>query len=339
MSKLLLVTDTHLGLYQSSDFYHDIVYSLFKEIKQTMIERDIRTAIHLGDFFHEKKALNSKTQWVAHKIADLFEDPNWNLSGTDISLYIITGNHDIYFKEKLEPTALDVFKNYNSIIVIDEITEIKDGIIMVPWGLNPTGFRSGYCFGHFAFIGFKMNNNYLAEVGFDSEDKMWNNFDHVYSGHFHWPSNKGKITYLGSAYPQNFNDVDSPRGYYIWEDGELEFIEFKKAPKYVKVKTDNINKDDIKGNIIKLIFTEDYGSIQNQQIIDEILSYGPIKFQSDFSQAKLEGADERLETMDASLLDHPEIIKSYLDKIEIPKNLNKKTILTMMSKLSVKGEE
>lgn len=323
---MLLVTDTHLGLYQSSDFYHDIVYKLFEEIRDYCLENDINRVIHLGDFFHEKKALNSKTQFVAHQIADLFE------TNYVPDLYIIVGNHDIYFKEKLSPTALDVYKNYQSIHVIDEITEI-DNIILVPWGLNPTGFRSGYCFGHFQFIGFKMNNNYECEYGLNSKDRMWNNFDHIYSGHFHTPSSKGKITYLGSAYPQTGHDIDSPRGYHIWEDGKLDFIEFKSAPKFVKIKTDNINKDKIKNNRVKLIFTEDYGLIKNQQIIDDVISLGPHKLQMDFSQAKLEGTDEKIISINASLLDHPEIIDKYVDKTEVPKHLNKKTIKIMMEKL------
>ncbi len=87
------------------------------------------------------------------------------------------------------------------------------------------------------------------------------------------------------------------------------------------------------GDRILVIFTKDYGSLKNQQIIDEVYSFKPVKLQNDFSQAQLEGTDEIVVTMDASLLDHPEIIDKYVDKTEVPKHLNKKTIKIMMEKL------
>jgi len=76
-------------------------------------------------------------------------------------------------------------------------------------------------------------------------------FKHVYSGHFHLPSTKGNITYLGSPFQHTFNDVGSIRGYYIFDDGKLEFIEFTNAPKFYIITTNNLkeNLDKIEGNL------------------------------------------------------------------------------------------
>lgn len=322
--KLLLLGDTHLGIYQSSELYHDIVYKLFEEIKDYCISNNINTILHLGDFFHERKVLNTKTQWVAHQIANLFQS-------SDISFHIIVGNHDCYYKNSIEPTALDIFKNYENIYVWKETTELFDGELqVVPWGQLPIR-QEGYVFGHFEFSGFKMNSNYICEHGLDPTD--WKKFKQIYSGHFHWPSSKGNITYLGSAYPQTFHDIDSPRGYYIWDDGDLEFIEYKNCPKFIKIETSNINNNKIKNNIVKLVFTEDYGSIKNQKIIDDVISFNPTKIQVDFSQVKIEGTEDTLETMDASLLDHQEILQEYIKKTDLPSFVKKKTLLTMIEKL------
>jgi len=327
--KCVLVADTHLGIYQSSDLWHGIVLNLFKEIREYCDENKIHTIIHLGDFFHDRKVLNTKSQFVAHQIAE-------NLEGIDT--FLIIGNHDLYYKDNLVPTSLDVFKNYPDIHIIREVFEMQsDRMILCPWGTIPEGFRSGYVFGHFEFSGFKMNSNYLCQTGENPDSQFWRKFK-VFSGHFHWPSINDHITYLGSAYPQTFHDVDSPRGYYLFDSGELTFIEYKSAPKFVKIQTNNINNEIIRNNIVKLIFTEDYGSVKNQQIIDEVLSFGPTRLQPDFSQAKLEGTEEKIEISDVSLLDHDEIIDSYVGKIEIPPHMNKKTVITMMKKLK-EGEE
>ena len=319
--KLLLVTDTHLGIYQSSDLYHGVVLNLFKEIKEYCRQNDIKTVLHLGDFFHERRVLNTKTQFVAHMIASLFDK--------DVNMKIILGNHDVYYKTKLEPTTLDIFKNYDHVEVIKETVTFQD-ISLVPWSLFPKK-KSGYVFGHFEFTGFKMNTNYVCERGLDPTD--WKQYDHIYSGHFHWPSTRGNITYLGSSYPHNFHDVDSPRGYYVWEDGEIEFIEYQGAPKFVKLNTENVDNSKIKGNIVKLIFDKDYGSIENQKMIDEALSFKPVKLQPDFSQVKMEGTDETIETTDASLLDHEEILNEYIEKTEVPVFCNKATLMNMITQL------
>lgn len=320
--KLLLVTDTHLGINHSSELYHDVVYKLFKEIKEFCQRENIGTVVHLGDFFHERRSLNTKTQSVAHKIASLFNDK--------LCMYIVLGNHDIYYKTKLDPTSLDIFKNYPHIEIIKTIKHLTKDITLVPWSLLPNR-RRGYVFGHFEFTGFKMNTNYICEIGLDPT--KWSDFEHIYSGHFHWPSTRKNITYLGSSYPQTFHDVDSPRGYHIWEDGKLDFIEYTAAPKFIKMKTDDIDHNKIRNNIVKLVFTEDYGSVKNQKIIDEASSFGPARLNPDFSQVKIEGTDEQIETMDASLLDHQAIIREYVNKSELPNFVRKKTLLTMIETL------
>ena len=323
--KKLLVTDSHLGINKASDFYHEIVFSLFKEISHFCLKENIRTVIHLGDFFHDRKVLNTKTQNVAHRIAELFED---------INMWLVLGNHDVYYKDRLQPTTAELLKKYHTIKPIDEVTEISDNIVLCPWGLMPKR-HEGYLMGHFEIKGFKMNSAFICEFGTDPQDfRKENNFKHIYSGHFHTPSTQGNITYLGSPYQQTFHDINSPRGYYVWEDGELEFIEFKKAPKFIIMGTDNIDPKLIKGNIVRLIFKEDEGSVKNQKIIDEAMAFNPIKLQVDFSQVKIEGSEEmRMEQVEASLLDHGQIIADYIEKSEFPTFVNKKTLLTMIEKL------
>ena len=72
-SRLLLVTDTHLGLYKSSDIWHNVVINLFKEIVDKAVKSNIDTIIHLGDFFHERKVTNTKTLSVAREIEDILK--------------------------------------------------------------------------------------------------------------------------------------------------------------------------------------------------------------------------------------------------------------------------
>lgn len=322
MSKKLLIADTHLGLHKASDLYLNIVKDVFEEIKTTCQKHNIKEIIHLGDFFDDRKAINTKALDIAYQIVHLLED---------FRLIIIIGNHDTYYKDSLKPTTLEALRKYENITIIDEITE-HDNIVLCPWAQIPRGYKGGYCMGHFELIGFKMNNTFVCDRG-QNPDELQNEFKHIYSGHFHTPSSKNNIIYLGSPFQMTMNDIGSSRGYYIWEDGELHFIEYIKAPKFIQFTTENINTSQIENNFIKLLFVEDYGTVKNQQIVDEIMSFKPQNLQVDFSGIQLSDENTAKLTEEATLLNHDEIITNYVEKIELPKHIKKKTLISMINKL------
>jgi DNA repair exonuclease SbcCD nuclease subunit len=199
MFKKLLVTDTHLGMYSDSDAWLDIVLNFYKYITKYCIKHDIREIYHLGDFFDNRKSLNTKTQHVAHRIAKVLGLKE------NLHTYIIVGNHDCYYKNKIHPNTLELFKEYDNISIIDSIEKI-DNILLVPWGEVPEDTQGArFCFGHFAIKGFHMNDSYKCKDGLDKV--KFKDFEKVLSGHFHTPSSKGNITYLGSPYGQTFHDA------------------------------------------------------------------------------------------------------------------------------------
>ena len=318
--KLLLITDTHLGLKKSSDIWHDVTLNLFREITDVCLTKNIDTIIHLGDFFDEKKYTNQKTLDCAYEIANIV---------SPLKMVIITGNHDIYYKEVVKPSSLKCFINIKGIIVIDEPTVLLDTFSLIPWrGKVPS--KGFFCLGHFEINDFRQNN---TSVCHDSvlNDKDFKGYEQVYSGHFHTPSSQGNITYLGSAFQQTFNDVGSSRGYYIWENGVLEFIEFKGAPRFIKLHTEDKIKD-VEGNIVKLIYDKDYGTNKNNKILEEVESLRPLRLEPDFTNIVVEGEEGEVEE-DISLVEHDDIIRKWVEREKIPENLNKKMLLLMIKKL------
>ena len=326
--KFVIFGDTHVGFQKSSDLYHNVTYTFFDDVVKFCLQHDIKQVVHLGDFFHDRKELNTKSQNVAHRIADLFEK-------NKIIMFLITGNHDVYYKDSLVPSTLELFRKYEYITVIDNVTNYGKDIVFSPWGIipQPSQTKAKYCFGHFEIIGFKMNNSYACEKGQSIDD--FKHFKHVWSGHFHIPSNNGNITCLGSPYPMTFHDVNSVRGFYVWDDGKTEFHAFDKAPKFIIMETDKIDRTLIKGNIIKLVFNEDYGNLQNQKLIDEVQSFNPIRFQTDFSHIKIEGTEDKRDESEEKigLLNHKEIINEYVKKSSFPEHIKPSVLLSMIEKL------
>ena len=326
---LLLVTDSHLGINQSSDVWHEIVLNLFKDIRDTCIKRGIRTIVHLGDFFHYRKSTNTKTLEIAYQIESILSEVQHT--------YIIIGNHDTYFKDQIIPTSLQIFQDSKTITVIDKVTQLEN-LVLVPWNQHVRGMdaRGKYCFGHFEFNGFYMNNNRVCDKGMDPMDIEIAGFEHIYSGHFHGAHTQGNITYLGAPYSQTFNDVDGSKGYYIFDNGKLEFIEFTGAPKFIKIHSEMaVEPEVIEGNVVKLVFTKDYGTVQNEKLVNRIKSFKPFSVSVDFSKISNEDIEGREEEEDSiSLLSNLDILKEYAMKKKTPENINKKTLMEMIEKLS-----
>jgi len=324
---VLLLTDTHLGLYKSSDLWHDVTINLFKEVVDTALSREIQTIIHLGDFFNERKSTNNKTLEVAYEIAEILK--------TIPDTYIITGNHDIYYKNKLNPSALTMFKNFKHIhIVTEPCTLLDDSICMIPWGQEiPESVTEKYCLGHFEINNFFMNSKAKCDKAkLNASD--FSSFDHVYSGHFHTPSTQGNITYLGSPFQQSFHDVGSSRGYYIFDKGDLEFIEFKDYPKFTNVKSSDIlNVELIKNNIINFVFEEDYGTNKNIQLVEKIQSLSPQSLKVDFGKIPIEDNDIEM-LKDIVIEGHDMILNEYINQDKNrPKGLKKKKIKQLLSEM------
>lgn len=321
--KSVICTDTHLGVYNDSDVWLEIVLDFYKHIVKYCIENKINRLFHLGDFFDNRKSLNTKTQHYAHRIAKILS------VAKDLHVYIIVGNHDCYYKNQIHPNTLELFNKYSNISIIDEITKVDD-ILMVPWGSVPNGTQgTDYCFGHFAFNGFHMNDSYKCKKGLDVA--KFNDFKKVLSGHFHTPSSNANVTYLGSPYGQTFHDAGGTRGYYTFEDGSLEFIEYNDAPKFMKIPAENDFNEDIEGNIVKIIFSKDYGTNKNQDIIDEVLKFKPLLYSVDFTRIK-ESEDDSVE--EEILMDSKErIIDQYIDSQVFPTNINVNRLKSMFKKI------
>jgi len=321
--KYLLVADTHLGIYGDSDAWHIVALNIFKDIIDTCHRENIDTIIHLGDFFHNRKSINTKTQAVAHGIAAMLDN---------FHTFMIVGNHDSYYRNTITPNSLQFLNQYKHITVVDIPTEIDPDIIAVPWGWHDIKSNHKYCMGHFQISGFHMNDNYICKDGDDIRN--FSEFEQVYSGHFHTPSQKGNITYLGAPYQQTFNDKGGMRGYYIWEDGQLDFFPNITSPKFEVMNTNKLRLDEVKGNIVKLIFDKDYGSLENQKIIDSVMKKEPMKLVSNFSEISMVDNEEEMDD-EIKLLDHDDIIKEYVDKkCKLPENMNKNMLLNIIMKLT-----
>jgi hypothetical protein len=198
--------------------------------------------------------------------------------------------------------------------------------VLVPWNTDPKDFPKGKnIFGHFPIVSFPMNNRMSCSEGYIPSD--FKGFKNVFSGHFHGKSEKIidgiNITYVGSPYHQDFGDINNINGYYTLDHDQLTFYQYDDAPKYKKIGASlDIKEEEIRGNIVKLIWLEDFGTIINNKILQRVQSMNPLQLHPDFSNVNIE-EKENGKVKDIKLKNSKEILFDYIDNVvEIPSHLS-----------------
>lgn len=328
--KRILVTDTHLGHKKASDFYLELTFQLFEDIGSYAQEHGITELIHLGDFFDNRKNMSLKTLFYANRIG-------LNLKRFEKS-YLIIGNHDLYYKDRYFPNSHQVFSSMRHIEVVDHPIEVGN-MCLVPWIVEGEEFSSyrgvtcqeflrdtqtEYCLGHWEINGAKMNVSGREAEGSDFGFSDFTKFKKTFSGHFHTPGEyPSNIQYLGASFHMDFND-SGPRGWYTFDDetGELEFVEWNKYPKFIKwvAKPDNVYGGEFKGQVVKIIFTEDYGTTINNQIIHDVQSTEPFQLFTEYRFTHVMSDDKISE--DVQLMGPQEVHRDFIRNSEVPQHLS-----------------
>ena len=99
--KIAILNDTHTGIRNSADIFLDNAAQFYNETFFPYLKKHgIKQIIHLGDYYDNRKAINIKALYHNRKN---FLEP---LRDAGISMDVITGNHDTYFKDTNTPNSL-----------------------------------------------------------------------------------------------------------------------------------------------------------------------------------------------------------------------------------------
>jgi len=316
------VGDTHLGVKNGSPLYHKVTEDLFDQIIEFSKQKSIRSLIHLGDFFDNRKTITIKTilsaLHIMNKINDVFD------------AYFIVGNHDTINKDSIDESLLSMFRKFENMTIIDRPLKLPN-ILMVPWLFDTSVLKntdnSKILLGHFEMNGVMMNESGSVMESAHLNRGDFKNFELVLSGHFHTPSIYGNIRYLGSPFHTSFNDVAGKRGFYVLDDEtcELTFIEYDKYPKYIRIK-DTDNPEDVAGsvpnNIVELIFTKDHGITGNLEIVERVKSWSPLTLIPKYVNINGSMSKDSMIKEDIEIKDHLGILHEYHDQNELPGHIN-----------------
>ena len=340
--KVAIITDQHFGARNDSIAFLDFFEKFYETTFFPALDlANIDTVLVLGDTFDRRKYVNF---YALDRAKKMFFD---KLEERGITVYMLAGNHDTYFKNTNEVNSPDLLlQEYNNITVIDKPTTIKlneTEICMMPW-ICPDNFIDSMahmkttpaeiCMGHFEIAGFAMYRGMESHDGLSAE--TFDKFDLVFSGHYHHRSSIKHIHYLGNPYELTWQDFNDPRGFHLF-DLETRGLEFIVNPytmfarvEYNDKEQEPVNLDtlDLEQKFVKLVVTNKTDYYKFDKFVGKLYNKGchEIKIVEDLSEFEEGEVGEEI-----NLEDTLSVLSHYIDSVET--DVDKEQVKTFMKSL------
>ena len=347
--RLAILNDTHAGIRNSSDIFLDNAEKFYTDVFfPYLLENDIRHIIHLGDYYDNRKFINFR---ALNRNRNHFLKP---LREHGITMDIIRGNHDTYYKNTGELNSLkELLGHYmNEVTIIHEPRIMEYGSLkigLVPW-IDVENEKEAMDFlanakcdwigGHFDIQGFEMMKGIKNEHGLDRD--VFSRFERVLSGHYHTKSEQGNITYLGSQMEFFWNDAHDPKFFHVIDTETRELTAIRNPHTlhhriyYDDTKEDYLHYDlDVVYNkFVKVVVINKTDSFTFDRFIDRIQNRNilELKIAENFNEFIGEAVDDESVSVD----DTPTLLNSYIDAVDT--DLDKERIKKEMAKLMTEAQ-
>jgi len=335
--KIGLITDTHYNFRKANKSFHEYFAKFYDDIFfPTLEKRKIKTVIHLGDAFDNRKGIDYwALDWAKENVYDRFQD-------LGITVYNIVGNHDAYYKNSNQINSIDtLLQQYYNVVRVSRPAEYTiEGMktVLLPWIctdneketfelLDET--EAKVVFGHLELNGFSVYPGHIHEDGLDK--KVFQKFDRVFSGHYHTRSDDGKIFYLGNPYQMFWNDVDDIRGFNIFDTNEYELEKFDNPYNiferiyYDETDYKKFDTSHLTNKMVKIVVRKKEDHLKFDKFVDSILKVNPLELKI---VENIDVFDDDVDCSDITTEDTLSILDKYVQEADF--DLNKDVVKKLL---------
>lgn len=301
-NKIICCTDLHLGKHSDSREHNEICLEFIAWAIELGESRGCDTFAFLGDWHDHRTKIGVETLTYSDRAIGLLEDSKF------ASVYMIIGNHDLFFRESRSVHSLPSLEGSDSITLVKSPHQVGDSAF-VPWLLHGERIEdviapgTKYVFGHFELPGFVMNGGYAMpeRKGGIKTDEI-SGPDYIFSGHFHGRQRRKlrsgtEVHYIGNCFPLDMGDAgDFERGCMVLDHGGVpEYVNWPNMPTYHKVSVSELDRAVPLLNArstVKLLqdveMTESERDELREYLVDEV---GVLDVRGDVGRPKTEESD------------------------------------------------
>lgn len=277
-NKILLFSDIHIAQHKKSmERLNDCLKTL-EWVFETAKSKNIDKIVFAGDLFQDREKIDII---VYHLVFEKFI----KYCDGSIKLWLLLGNHDLWFNERWDINSVQPFSAINGVTVIDKPCALQIGnseLDFLPFAHNPidhlkelmpsTRKRKGHktLIAHLSIDGAKTNtmHNIYSDVIIEHDGdmvavgpKLFRSWDKVWLGHYHGAQTLDNIEYIGSPLQLSFGEAFQDKHIVIYdtEDGSTEYVDNDFSPKHLILSKNEISKYDLSKNFVQ-IKVEDSGN-------------------------------------------------------------------------------
>ena len=345
---MAILTDTHCGIRNSSEVFLDNAEDFYTNIFFPECEkRGVKQILHLGDYYDHRKFVNFK---ALNQNRRVFLD---QLRKNNMTMDIIPGNHDTYYKNTNELNALkECLGHYmNEIHIVMEPTVMQYGSLsmaLLPWicadNYNQSmnfirDCKADWLGAHLELANFEIGRGILAPHGMDP--KIFQKFEQVLSGHYHTASRRDNIWYLGNPMEFFWSDAHDPKFFHILdtETRQIEKIRntytlFEKIVYNDKEMDYNNYNKNLSKKFVKVVVSEKTDPFTFDRFIDNIQNQDiyELKIAENFNEFMGANVDDE----EVNFEDTTEIVDSYIEAVDT--DLDKDKIKVQMRELMTEAQ-
>lgn len=246
--KIVLFSDLHIFAHLNRTQFEDIAINFLLHLLKYCKQNNIHKIFFLGDFFHIKNKLYVPPFIKSLDILRSFRD-----QGIEITFLI--GNHDAPQMNSTDHSVMYAFQDFGKVVPLYDWEDIGDVRLHFLSYTNELpkfelGNKKNILFGHLDIENFLMESGAICNEGFSQQS--FQDFDYVFSGHFHKHQIKNNIIYIGSPYQTRYSERHDDKGFIVLDTDDLswKFNIYNKAPKFKEINFNNEFNSDENGNIV-----------------------------------------------------------------------------------------
>ena len=331
--KVCVLSDTHFGVRNDNKTIQDNQFLMLDKLFFPVLKKlGVTDIIHMGDLFDKRRNIDVNTlKRTREHFLGRLQDEN-------IRMRVVLGNHDVYYKNTNSVNSVrELTSEFSMLDFVGEpvtkniFDDIDHPVLFLPW-INDENraateqaiadTTAPVVFGHLELTGFEFHRGVESTHGDDPESLK--KFRRVYTGHFHHPSAKGNVRYLGAPYEMTWSDAGGKRGFHIYdtETGSVKFVPNPYTLFVRAVYDDSTEVPAVSGKYVRVTVEKKTSAAAFDDWLAELHSQNPedIKIIEPLTSTK------SIDTVDSAAQDTKTILANAIDGMEtdVPKEQLKK---------------
>lgn len=348
--EVLIFSDIHLYCHKrKAERLEDCLRAL-DWVFDTAEERKIENILFGGDLFHDRHKIDVYTYQRT------FETLEKRMKGNKFLLYLLLGNHDLWFNDKTTVSSVVPLSALPGVRIISSPERLNIcgcNWDFVPFTHNPVETlgvlqklpgEPEYALGHIALDGAILHGSHQADVVIEHDGDMitvsaslFDKYKHVFLGHYHAEQRvTPTVEYVGSPLELSFGEAFQTK-HIIAFDGKKnkrKYIRNEFSPKHLVIRPEDRDKYDLENNFVQIkvdsLGATDLISMRKEILEKTNLGSLEIKLQKKKMEEKV------IRDAKAILLKGNEMLGRWVDEVGCPDKLGREKLIKIGQKICQK---